>query len=98
MAAPQQVLGVRVRDALMAAFGADYASADPLIRPSTFADFQSNVALPLAKRLGRAPRDIASEIAGHLDVDDVCEPPTISGPGFINFSLRASWIARAVAE
>jgi arginyl-tRNA synthetase len=82
----------------MAAFGADYASADPLIRPSTFADLQSNVALPLAKRLGRAPRDIASEIAGRLDVEDVCEPPTVSGPGFINFSLRASWIARAVAE
>ncbi len=38
MADPQQVLGSRVRDALVAAFGADYASADPLIRPSSFSD------------------------------------------------------------
>ena len=54
MADPQQVLSARVRDALVAAYGADYADADPLIRPSSFADFQSNAALPLAKRLGKA--------------------------------------------
>jgi arginyl-tRNA synthetase len=94
---PQQVLGARVRDALVAAYGADYAGADPLIRPSTFGDFQSNVSLGLAKRLGKAPRDVASEIVGHLDVGDVADPPTVSGPGFINFTLRARWIADAAA-
>jgi arginyl-tRNA synthetase len=93
MADPQQVLGARVRDALVAAYGADYGDADPLIRPSAFADLQSNVALPLGKRLGRSPRDIASEIVGHLDTGDLTEPPTVSGPGFINFTLRARWIA-----
>jgi len=97
MADPQQVLGARVRDALVAAYGADYAGADPLIRPSTFGDFQSNVSLGLAKRLGQAPRDVASEIVGHLDVGDVADPPTVSGPGFINFTLRARWIADAAA-
>ena len=95
MADPQQVLSARVRDALVAAYGADYADADPLIRPSAFADFQSNVALPLGKTLGKAPRDIANEIVGHLYVDDITEPPTVSGPGFINFTLRARWIADA---
>src|ERR1700761_3150147 len=95
MSDPQQVLSARVRDALVAAYGADYADADPLIRPSQFADLQSNVALPLGKRLGKAPRDVANEIVGHLDVDDVTEPPTVSGPGFINFALRARWIADA---
>ncbi|HEX4288594.1 MAG TPA: arginine--tRNA ligase [Trebonia sp.] len=95
MADPQQVLGARVRDALAAAYGADYADADPLIRPSSFGDLQSNAALPLAKKLGRAPRDIAAEIVGHLDVADVCEPPTVSGPGFINLTLRPQWIADA---
>ena len=95
MSDPQQVLSARVRDALVAAYGADYADADPLIRPSQYADLQSNVALSLGKRLGKAPRDVASEIVGHLDVDDVTEPPTVSGPGFINFTLRARWIADA---
>jgi arginyl-tRNA synthetase len=95
MADPQQVLGARVRDALVAAYGADYGDTDPLIRPSSFADLQSNVALPLGKRLGRSPRDIAGEIVGHLDTGDITEPPTVSGPGFINFTLRARWIADA---
>ena len=98
MADPQQVLSERVRDALVAAYGADYADADPLIRPSAFADFQSNAALPLAKRLGRPPRDIASEIAARLDVAGIAEPPTVSGPGFVNLTLRNDWIARAAAE
>jgi arginyl-tRNA synthetase len=97
MADPQQVLSARVRDALVAAYGADYADADPLIRPSQFADYQSNAALPLAKRLGRAPRDIAGEIAAQLNVDDIAEPPTVSGPGFINLTLRSRWIADAAA-
>jgi arginyl-tRNA synthetase len=98
MADPQQVLSARVRDALVAAYGADYADADPLIRPSAFADFQSNAALPLGKRLGRAPRDIANEIAARLDVSDIAEPPTVSGPGFVNLTLRNDWIARAATE
>ena len=97
MADPQEVLGARVRDALGAAFGATYADADPVIRPSSFADFQSNAALPLAKRLGRPPRDIAAEIVSHLDAGDIAAEPTISGPGFINFTLRADWITAATA-
>src|SRR5271165_148369 len=92
---PQQVLADRVRAALGAAFGADYASADPLIRPSSFADFQSNAALSLAKRLGKAPRDVAGEIVSHLNVSDISDAPTVSGPGFVNFTLRPAWIAEA---
>src|SRR6201996_7025070 len=95
MTDPQQVLGARVRDALVAAYGADYGDADPLIRPSQFADLQSNAALPLAKKLGRAPRDIANEIVGRLDVSDIAAEPTVSGPGFVNFTLRPEWIADA---
>jgi arginyl-tRNA synthetase len=95
MADPQQILAERVSDALTAAFGDEFGDADPLIRPSSFADFQSNAALPLAKRLGRAPRDVATAIAGRLDVADLSAEPAISGPGFINFTLRDEWIARA---
>jgi arginyl-tRNA synthetase len=93
MADPQQVLAQRVHDAIVASFGPDFGDADPLIRPSSFADFQANVALPLGKRLGRPPREVAAELASRLDVSDVCEPPEVSGPGFINFRLRDEWIA-----
>ena len=93
MADPQQVLSDRVSEAVVAAFGPDYRDADPLIRPSSFADFQSNVALPLAKRLGRPPREVAAELAARLDVTGVCAEPEVSGPGFINLTLREDWIA-----
>jgi len=98
MADPQQVLGARVRAALGAAYGAGYADADPVIRPSSFADFQSNAALPLAKALGKAPRDIAAEIVTRLDVTGVSEPPVVSGPGFINFKLRNDWIGAQASQ
>jgi arginyl-tRNA synthetase len=97
MADPRDVLAQRVKDALVQAFGTDYADADPLIRPSQFADFQANVALPLAKRLGRPPREVATELAGHLDLAGVAGPPEVSGPGFINITLLGEWIAAQAA-
>jgi arginyl-tRNA synthetase len=93
MADPREVLAERVKDALSAAFGATCAGTDPLIRPSQFADFQANVALPLAKRLGRPPREVAAELARHLDLAGVAGPPEVSGPGFINITLLGGWIA-----
>src|SRR5438105_960448 len=93
MADPHQVLAQRVHDAIVASFGPDFGDADPLIRPSSFADFQANVALPLGKRLGRPPREVAAELAARLDVADMCAEPEVSGPGFINFFLRDDWIA-----
>jgi arginyl-tRNA synthetase len=92
---PQLVLAARVQAALGAAFGEDYSGEDPLIRPSQFADFQANVALSLAKRLDRKPRDVAGELVRKLDVADVCESVEISGPGFVNLTLRDAWIAAA---
>jgi arginyl-tRNA synthetase len=93
MSDPQQVLAQRVREAVGAAFGPEYADADPLIRSSSFADFQANVALPLGKRLGLPPREVAGSLVSRLDVSDMCASPEVSGPGFINFRLLDSWIA-----
>jgi arginyl-tRNA synthetase len=87
-----------VHDAIVASFGPDSGDADPLIRPSSFADFQANVALPLGKRLGRPPREVAAELAARLDVADMCAEPEVSGPGFINFSLRDDWIAAQATQ
>jgi arginyl-tRNA synthetase len=93
MADPRDVLAQRVSAALGAAFGPGYGAADPVIRPSSFADYQSNAALPVARQLGRPPRDIAADIIRHLDVTGVAEPPEVSGPGFINLRLLPGWIA-----
>ena len=87
-----------MHDAIVASFGPDFGDADPLIRPSSFADFQANVALPLGKRLGRPPREVAAELAARVDVADMCAEPEVSGPGFINFSLRDDWIAAQATQ
>jgi arginyl-tRNA synthetase len=94
---PQQALTNLMKGALAAAFGPDYADADPVIRPSQFADYQSNAALPLAKRLNRPPRDVAADLASHLGDSEVIEKPEVSGPGFINLTLRDDWIAAQAA-
>ena len=78
MADPQEVLAERVRAAIIAAFGPDHAGADPLIRPSQFADFQANVALPLAKSLGMPPRQVAGQIVAQLDLAGICDGVEVS--------------------
>src|SRR5262249_32199885 len=93
MADPQEVLAERVSAAVVAAFGASHAGADPLIRPSQFADFQANVALPLGKSLGVPPRQAAGQIVAHLDVAGICDRVEVSGPGFINLTLADRWVA-----
>jgi arginyl-tRNA synthetase len=60
-------------------------------------DYQANVAMPLGKRLGKPPRDIAADLIRLVDVADMCEPPEIAGPGFINLRLKDNWLAEQVA-
>jgi arginyl-tRNA synthetase len=93
MSDPEVTLARLVADALAAQFGAGYAGTDPVIRPSQFADYQSNVALPLAKRLGRPPREVAAELAARLAGSPEMASAEVSGPGFINLTLRDDWIA-----
>src|SRR5262249_50054416 len=72
-----------------------------LVRPGQdpkFGDYQANFAMPLGKRLGRPPRDLAIDIVTRLALDDVCEPPEIAGPGFINLPSRPDCLPRALAR
>lgn len=114
--------------ALIVAFGEAGRGVDPQIRASTdakFGDYQSNVAMGLAKKLGRKPRDVAQQIVDALagpavrtdaadhagsgrppgrphDTDtaltftDLCEPPEIAGPGFINLKIRPAYLEAAL--
>jgi arginyl-tRNA synthetase len=69
------------------------APADPGVRRSQHADFQADGALPLARRLGRAPRDIAVEVVRHARLDDVCASVEVSGPGFVNLTVASDVLA-----
>lgn len=60
---------------------------DPVVRPSDHADAQINGALPLAKRLGCNPRDLATEIVESGELADMCSEIEVAGPGFINVTF-----------
>ena len=64
----------------------------------SFGDYQANMAMPLAKSLGRNPQVVAQQIIDAVDVDDLCEPPSIAGPGFINLVLKDELLARRAAS
>src|SRR5688500_8812427 len=79
----------------------DPSEALELIRPAQdarFGDYQANCAMPLGKQLGQPPREIAQAIVSKLDVADLCHPPEIAGPGFINLKLRDEWLSASLAE
>lgn len=66
----------------------DVNASVELTRPDpTFGDYASNIALQLAKPLGRNPRDIAEQIAEALRQSGDYEEVTVAGPGFINIKL-----------
>jgi arginyl-tRNA synthetase len=95
MNATQEQLKVKLEQALVAAFGADYAGVDPILVAASnpkFGDYQANVALSLSKPLGQQPRAIAKSIVDKLDVSDICETPEIAGPGFINLKLKTAYL------
>lgn len=59
-----------------------------LTRPDAqFGDYSTNVAMQLAGRLGRNPREIAEEVAGRLRETEVFQEVSVAGPGFINLTL-----------
>lgn len=59
-----------------------------LTRPDAkFGDFATNVALQLAKQVGKNPREIAETIAEKLRENSDVSEVTVAGPGFINIRL-----------
>jgi len=86
------------QSALVQILGDEGQNVDPLIRPAgdeKFGDYQSNVAMSLAKKLKQKPRDVAQQIIDALPdaTNSICEPFEIAGPGFINIRLKNDWLA-----
>lgn len=58
-----------------------------------FGDYQSNVAMMLAKKVGMNPRELAAKIISQIGDNDVADME-IAGPGFINFRIKPSHYAQ----
>ena len=89
-----QALLARQLSAALSAAGlpSDHAEVTPAT-DARFGDYQSNAAMVLAKQRGEKPRDIAQRIVDAFAPNDLCEPPTIAGAGFINFAVRPEALA-----
>ena len=92
-----------IREALGAEGSASAMECDALVGISQnekFGDYQSNVAMALAKALGEktggkpAPRAIAERIKSKLNLSAMASEVTIGGAGFINVRLSPDWLAR----
>ena len=99
-----QVLDEQLLAAMQRAFPDAGDALDPQLAPASkpeFGDFQANGALPLAKPLKQAPRQIAAAIVEQLQADpaftELCLEPQIAGPGFINLTIRPERLAGEVA-
>jgi arginyl-tRNA synthetase len=90
----------KLQDALegLAPDPAVYAAMLKPTQDSRHGDYQANCAMPLAKQLGKPPRDVAQAIVDRLQPSDMLAPPAIAGPGFINFTLRTEWLAQQLQQ
>lgn len=64
-------------------------------------DWATNVAMQLAKRAGRNPRELGEVLAARIAAHDGVEEAEVAGPGFVNIRLSAASVgelARAVVE
>lgn len=68
-----------------------------LTRPEPkFGDFATNVALQLAKPLGKNPREIAEAIVAKLSDHEDIREVSVAGPGFINLRLSDAAAIRGI--
>ena len=95
----QALLSDKVSQAMIAA-GAP-AGCEPQVRQSAkaqFGDYQANGIMAVAKKLGKAPRQLAEEVLNHLDLQGIASKVEIAGPGFINLFLDAKWLSAQVDD
>lgn len=60
-----------------------------LTRPDAqFGDFSTNIALQLAGKLGKNPREVAATIVDELQKTNSYDAVSLAGPGFINITLN----------
>lgn len=92
-----------VQHALQAARAAGDLPDFPLpvieIQPARRADqgdYNTGVALQLAKPAGKKPREVAEIIVKHLPPADFVEKVEVAGPGFINFTLSKRYVKQQV--
>lgn len=74
---------------------------NPAVRASTkpqFGDYQVNGLMGIAKRHKINPRELATNVLTHLDLDNIAEKVEIAGPGFLNIFLKNEWLSSHISS
>jgi arginyl-tRNA synthetase len=66
-------------------------------RPN-FGDYQANGVMGAAKKLKTNPRELATKVVEHLDLEGIADTIELAGPGFINIHLDKHWLAAQLAK
>lgn len=77
------------------------AETNPAVTVSTraeFGDYQINGAMSAAKQLKTNPRQLAQQLVDALDLHTLADKVEIAGPGFINVTLKADWLALQLSK
>lgn len=70
-----------------------------LTRPRPeFGDFATNIAMQLAGKLSKNPREIAEELEGELSKNEIFENVEIAGPGFLNLRVSAKELEKILSQ
>ena len=70
-----------------------------LTRPRPeFGDFATNIAMQLAGKLSKNPREIADELLGELSKNEIFETIEIAGPGFLNLRVSAKKLEKLLSQ
>ncbi len=93
-----------IRVALQAAapeLGIDGDLPEPELLPTKqkeHGDFATNVALALASRAGRSPRDVADAVRAAFPEASFVERVEVAGPGFLNIFVTNDWLHDALHD
>ncbi len=95
---------VYLREKIMSALRAMHL-ADDIVpsfekpRSAEHGDLTTNIAMVLAKKSGKNPRQLAQEVLNRLEVDEtLVDNVEIAGPGFMNFHFTDKFYTQQLAE
>lgn len=88
-----EILETRIAAAIKAVSGADAPAMVRAAADGRFGDYQANGVMAAAKAVKTNPRELAERVVAAMEIADICEPPEVAGPGFINLRLKDSFLA-----
>lgn len=93
----KQILSKKVSAAMVAAgLPEDTNPAVSLSNRPEFGDYQANGVMGAAKKLKTNPRELATKVVEHLNLDGIADKVELAGPGFINIHLCKDWLSTQI--